>query len=157
MTASAASASGGCRIGSIEGNKIYLNNEPYYQRLVLDQGFYPDGIWTAPSDDALRRDIELGLAAGFNGARLHQKVFEERYYYWADRLGYITWGESPSWGMDANDVETARNFLSEWAECVVRDRNHPSLLTWTPMNEEWWPDNTQFPRFASDVYDLTAP
>ena len=57
--------------------------------------------------------------------------------------------------MDANDVETARNFLSEWAECVVRDRNHPSLLTWTPMNEEWWPDNTQFPRFASDVYDLT--
>ena len=140
----------------IEGNKIYLNTEPYDQRLVLDQGFYPDGIWTAPSDDALRRDIELGLAAGFNGARLHQKVFEERYYYWADRLGYITWGESPSWGMDANDVETARNFLSEWAECVVRDRNHPSLLTWTPMNEEWWPDNTQFPRFASDVYDLTG-
>ena len=145
----------GMRKVHIEGNKIYLNNEPYYQRLVLDQGFYPDGIWTAPSDDALRRDIELGLAAGFNGARLHQKVFEERYYYWADRLGYITWGESPSWGMDANDVETARNFLSEWAECVVRDRNHPSLLTWTPMNEEWWPDNTQFPRFASDVYDLT--
>ena len=146
----------GMRKVHIEGNKIYLNNEPYYQRLVLDQGFYPDGIWTAPSDDALRRDIELGLAAGFNGARLHQKVFEERYYYWADRLGYITWGESPSWGMDANDVETARNFLSEWAECVVRDRNHPSLLTWTPMNEEWWPDNTQFPRFASDVYDLTG-
>lgn len=104
----------GMRKVHIEGNKIYLNNEPYYQRLVLDQGFYPDGIWTAPSDDALRRDIELGLAAGFNGARLHQKVFEERYYYWADRLGYITWGESPSWGMDANDVETARNFLSEW-------------------------------------------
>ena len=146
----------GMRKVHIEGNRIYLNNEPYYQRLVLDQGFYPDGIWTAPSDDALRRDIELGLAAGFNGARLHQKVFEERYYYWADRLGYITWGESPSWGMDANDVETARNFLSEWAECVVRDRNHPSLLTWTPMNEEWWPDNTQFPRFASDVYDLTG-
>lgn len=87
----------GMRKVHIEGNKIYLNNEPYYQRLVLDQGFYPDGIWTAPSDDALRRDIELGLAAGFNGARLHQKVFEERYYYWADRLGYITWGESPSW------------------------------------------------------------
>ncbi len=145
----------GMRKVHIEGNKVYLNNEPYYQRLVLDQGFYPDGIWTAPSDDALRRDIELGLAAGFNGARLHQKVFEERYYYWADKLGYITWGESPSWGMDANDVETARNFLSEWAECVVRDRNHPSLLTWTPMNEEWWPDNTQWPRFASDVYDLT--
>ena len=62
-----------------EGNKIYLNNQPYYQRLVLDQGFYPDGIWTAPSDEALKRDIELSLAAGFNGARLHQKVFEERF------------------------------------------------------------------------------
>ena len=145
----------GMRKVHIEGNKIYLNNKPYYQRLVLDQGFYPDGIWTAPSDEALKRDIELSMEAGFNGARLHQKVFEERYYYWADRLGYITWGESPSWGMDANDVETARNFLSEWAECVVRDRNHPSLLTWTPMNEEWWPDRVQYPRFTADLYDLT--
>lgn len=145
----------GMRKVHTEGNKVYLNNRPYYQRLVLDQGYYPDGIWTAPSDEALRHDIELGIAAGFNGARLHQKVFEERYYYWADRLGYITWGESPSWGMDANDVETARNFLAEWAECVVRDRNHPSLLVWTPLNEEWWPDNEQFPRFASDVYEQT--
>ena len=68
-----------------EGNRIYLNNEPYYQRLVLDQGFYPDGVWTAPSDAALKKDIELSMAAGFNGARLHQKVFEERFYYWADK------------------------------------------------------------------------
>lgn len=145
----------GMRKVHFEGNKVYLNNTPYYQRLVLDQGFYPDGIWTAPSDEALRRDIELGLAAGFNGARLHQKVFEERYYYWADKLGYITWGESPSWGMDANDIHTARNFLSEWTECVVRDRNHPSLLVWTPLNEAWWPDNVQYPRFTSDIYTLT--
>ena len=138
-----------------EGNKIYLNNKPYYQRLVLDQGFYPDGIWTAPSDEALKRDIELSMAAGFNGARLHQKVFEERFYYWADKLGYLTWGEAPSWGMDANNVEVARNFLTEWAEIVCRDRNHPSLLIWTPMNEEWWPDRVQYPRLAADLYDLT--
>lgn len=138
-----------------EGNKIYLNNKPYYQRLVLDQGFYPDGIWTAPSDEALRHDIELSLEAGFNGARLHQKVFEERFLYWADRLGYLTWGEAPSWGMDANSVEVARNFLTEWSEEIIRDRNHPSLVTWTPMNEEWWPDNEQYPRFVSDIYDLT--
>ena len=94
-----------------EGNKIYLNNEPYYQRLVLDQGFYPDGIWTAPSDEALKRDIELSMAAGFNGARLHQKVFEERFYYWADKLGYLTWAEAPSWGLDANDVEAAMRIV----------------------------------------------
>lgn len=137
------------------GNRIYLNNRPYYQRLVLDQGFYPDGVWTAPSDDALRRDIELSKAAGFNGARLHQKAFEERFYYWADRLGYITWGEAPSWGMDANDPEAARNFLAEWSELVRRYRNHPSLLVWTPLNEEWWPDGVQYPRFVTDLYDMT--
>lgn len=145
----------GMRKIHIEGNKIYLNNKPYYQRLVLDQGFYPDGIWTAPSDAALKKDIELSMAAGFNGARLHQKAFEERFYYWADKLGYLTWGEAPSWGMDANDVEVARNFLTEWSELVIRDRNHPSLITWTPMNEEFWPDKVQYPRFTTDLYNLT--
>ena len=95
------------------------------------------------------------MAAGFNGARLHQKAFEERFYYWADKLGYITWGEAPSWGMDANSIEVARNFLQEWSELVLRDRNHPSLLIWTPMNEEWWPDHIQYPRFTADLYDLT--
>ncbi len=145
----------GMRKIHIEGNRIFLNNEPYYQRLVLDQGFYPDGIWTAPSDEALKHDIELSMSAGFNGARLHQKVFEERFYYWADKLGYLTWGEAPSWGMDANSIEVARNFLQEWSEIVLRDRNHPSLLIWTPMNEEWWPDPVQYPRFANDLYCLT--
>lgn len=138
-----------------EGNKIYLNNQPYYQRLVLDQGFYPDGIWTAPSDEALKHDIEMSMEAGFNGARLHQKVFEERFYYWADKLGYLTWAEAPSWGLDANDVEAARNFLMEWRNLVVRDINHPSVVTWTPFNEEFWPDQTQYPRFVKDIYTLT--
>ena len=145
----------GMRKVHVEGNKIYLNNQPYYQRLVLDQGFYPDGIWTAPSDEALKKDIQLSMAAGFNGARLHQKAFEERFYYWADKLGYITWGEAPSWGMDANHVEVARNFLIEWSELVLRDRNHPSLFIWTPMNEEFWPDRVQYPRFTEDLYNLT--
>ena len=76
----------GMRKVHIDGNKVYLNNQPYYQRLVLDQGFYPDGIWTAPSDEALKHDIEMSMAVGFNGARLHQKVFEERFLYWADKL-----------------------------------------------------------------------
>lgn len=145
----------GMRKIHIQGNKIYLNNKPYYQRLVLDQGYYPDGIWTAPSDSALKRDIVLSMAAGFNGARLHQKAFEERFYYWADKLGYLTWGEAPSWGMNVNDVEVARNFIQEWSELVIRDRNHPSLIIWTPMNEEWRPDNIQYPRLMTDLYDLT--
>jgi len=142
------------------GNRLYLNNRPYFLRLVLDQGFYPDGIWTAPSDDALRRDIELSMAAGFNGARLHQKVFEERFHYWADRLGYLTWGEAPSWGADANRIESARNFIPEWENVVVRDRNHPSIIAWTPFNETWErPENSekamQHDRLVSDVFSAT--
>lgn len=150
----------GMRKVHIEGNRIYLNNEPVYLRLVLDQGFYPDGVWTAPSDDALRRDIELSMAAGFNGARLHQKVFEPRFHYWADKLGYLTWGESASWGANINNPLSARNFLTEWEEVVVRDRNHPSIIMWTPFNETWeHPDDREAAREAcrmvSDMYHLT--
>lgn len=146
----------GLRKVHIEGNQVYLNNEPIFQRLVLDQGFYPDGIWTAPSDAALKRDIELAQAAGFNGARLHQKVFEERFHYWADRLGYLTWGESASWGCDVNTLEGARNFLSEWREIVVRDRNHPSIIAWSPFNETAHMTNRrQHNRVHLDAYELT--
>ncbi len=148
----------GLRKVHVEGNKFFLNNKPIYQRLVLDQGFYPDGIWTAPTDAALKRDIELSMAAGFNGARLHQKVFEERFHYWADRLGYLTWGESSSWGCDRDPYIGPRHFLSEWREIVLRDRNHPSIIVWTPLNEtlgelEGAPRQQQ--RFHVDVYELT--
>ena len=88
----------GLRSIAIQGKAVLLNGEPLFQRLVLDQGFYPDGILTAPTDAALKRDIELSMAAGFNGARLHQKVFEERFLYWADHLGYLCWGEFADWG-----------------------------------------------------------
>lgn len=150
----------GMRKVHVEGNVYYLNNQPYYLRLVLDQGFYPDGIWTAPTDEALRHDIELSKEAGFNGARLHQKVFEERFHYWADKLGYLTWGEMPSWGANMNNPLSARNFLPEWESVVVRDRNHPSIIAWTPFNETWErPDNDeaalQHDRFVENVYRNT--
>jgi beta-galactosidase/beta-glucuronidase len=146
----------GLRKVHVEGNRVYLNNEPIYLRLVLDQGFYPDGIWTAPSDEALKRDIELSMGAGFNGARLHQKVFEERFHYWADQLGYLTWGESSSWGIDVKEEVSARNFLAEWREIVVRDRNHPSIIAWTPFNETRdVGDGRQHNRLHADAYDMT--
>ena len=144
----------GLRKVHIEGNELFLNNKPYYLRLVLDQGFYPDGIWTAPSDQALRRDIELSMKAGFNGARLHQKVFEERFHYWADRLGYLTWGECSSWGIDLESGAAARNFLTEWEEIVVRDRNHPSIVAWSPFNEAW-SESEPLKRLIINAYDLT--
>ena len=145
----------GMRKVHISGGYFYLNNKPYFQRLVLDQGYYPDGIWTAPSDEALRQDIEMSKAVGFNGARLHQKVFEERYYYWADKLGYLTWGEEASWVLNINNELAVRNFLTEWAEIVVRDRNHPSLVTWTPLNATWNATPGVYVRFVNDLYDLT--
>ena len=98
---------------------IYLNNEPYFQRLVLNQGYYPDGLWTAPNDEALKNDILLSKAAGFNGARLHQKVFEERFHYWADKLGFITWGRISQLGDEYQERRASRNFLSEWAEVIT--------------------------------------
>ena len=132
------SAYAGMRKIHIEGNRIYLNNEPIYLRFVLDQGFYPAGIWTAPSDKELKRDIELSMQAGFNGARLHQKVFEPRFHYWADKLGYLTWGESASWGIMKSDEVAGRNYLGEWREIISRDRNHPSIIAWTIFNESGW-------------------
>lgn len=119
----------------IEGHKVYLNDKALFQRLVLDQGFYPDGIMTAPSDRALKRDIEMSMAMGFDGARLHQKVFEPRFLYWADRLGYLCWGEHPDWGCDHANAAAMENLASEWVEELQRDRNHPCIVGWCPLNE----------------------
>ncbi|HKB16912.1 MAG TPA: glycoside hydrolase family 2 TIM barrel-domain containing protein, partial [Planctomycetota bacterium] len=125
----------GLRKVELSGPRFLLNGEPVFQRLVLDQGFYPDGIWTAPSDEALRRDIELSKSCGFNGARLHQKVFEPRFHHWADRLGYLTWGEGPSFGPDYANRAVDLPVLHEWRTQVLRDRNHPSIVGWCPFNE----------------------
>ncbi len=127
----------GMREVRIEGRRVLLNGRPVFQRLVLDQGFYPDGIYTAPDDSALVRDIELSLAAGFNGARLHQKVFEPRFLYHCDRLGYLAWGEMANWGLDYSDPAALEAFLGEWLDALGRDFNHPSIVGWCPFNETW--------------------
>ncbi|HUD45990.1 MAG TPA: glycoside hydrolase family 2 TIM barrel-domain containing protein [Candidatus Baltobacteraceae bacterium] len=124
----------GLRTVSIQGRSILINGKRVFQRLILDQGFYPDGEWTAPSDQELKKDIERSMAAGFNGARLHQKIFEPRYLYWADKLGYLVWGEFPNWGFDYRREDYA-NYINEWNEEVVRDRNHPAIIGWCPFNE----------------------
>lgn len=125
----------GLRSLSWGGGVMRVNGRPVFQRLVLDQGFYPDGIYTAPSDDELRRDIERSMAMGFNGARLHQKIFEERFLYWADRLGYLVWGEQGSWGLDISGPAGLERFLPEWLEALRRDCSHPALVGWCPFNE----------------------
>ena len=124
----------GLRKVTIEGRRILINDKPVFQRLILDQGFYPDGIWTAPTDEALKKDIEMSMAAGYNGARLHQKVFEPRFLYWADKLGYLVWGEFPNWGLNYK-TDSYAPIVTEWTEILLRDRNHPAIIGWCPFNE----------------------
>jgi beta-galactosidase/beta-glucuronidase len=125
----------GMRKISIENGRVLLNNQPYYLRLVLDQGYHPQGLLTFPSDEVIRNDVELTKAMGFNGARKHQKVEEPRYLYWADHLGLLVWGEM------ANAYEyseqAVRRITHEWQEAVERDFNHPSIVAWVPINESW--------------------
>ncbi len=123
----------GLRSVTIDGKAIKINGETIFQRLVLDQGYYLDGIMTAPSEQALIADIELSLAAGFNGARLHQKVFEERFLYHADRLGYLAWGEFGDWGVDPDQPQDT--IIAQWREVVRRDYSHPCIVGWCPLNE----------------------
>ena len=133
----------GLRGIAIDGQAVKLNREALFQRLVLDQGYYPDGIMTAPSEAALIADIELSMQAGFNGARLHQKVFEERFLYHADRLGYLVWGEFGDWGCSGqadirNDHQRpGPEYITQWLEVLERDYSHPAIIGWCPLNETW--------------------
>jgi beta-galactosidase/beta-glucuronidase len=165
----------GLRSISVAGNAILINGERVFQRLVLDQGLWPDTLMTAPSDAALADDIRLSMAAGFNGARLHQKVFEERFLYHADRLGYLVWGEFGDWGAaDTTPGTTAggdpqqptASFVTQWVEAVQRDRNHPAIVGWCPLNETWQPlhdritqldDVTRAMYLATKAADPTRP
>ena len=150
----------GLRHIAIRGNAFTLNGQPIFLRQVLDQGYYPDGIYTAPSDDALRRDVELGLAFGFNGARLHQKVFEQRYLYWADRLGYLVWGEFGDWGAEINDPRVLARILEEWLPVVRATYSHPAVMGWCPANERHageYPDALRMLYAVTKELDPTRP
>ncbi|MFX4273537.1 glycoside hydrolase family 2 protein [Propionibacteriaceae bacterium Y1685] len=130
----------GLRSVTIDGRKFLVNGKPFFQRLVLDQGYWPDTLMTAPDEAAIIADIELSLAAGFNSARLHQKVFEERFLYHADRLGYPVWGEFGDWGVSGQGTRghnqaPQASFVTEWLEVLERDYSHPSIIGWCPLNE----------------------
>src|SRR5882672_5750740 len=138
-------------VGTRDG-EVLLNGDPFVPRLVLDQGYFPDGLLTAPSDDALRGDIEAAMALGFNGARKHQKVEDPRWLYWADRLGFLVWDEMPS-TQEFND-EAAQRLEAEWADVVRRDRDHPSIVAWVPANESFGLGPDAAP-FLDELYHLT--
>lgn len=146
----------GLRTVEMRGGLFLLNGEPYVQRLVLDQGYFPGGLLTAPADADLARDIRLAKQLGFNGARKHQKVEDPRWLHWADRLGFLVWSEMPNAHAHSDDAE--RRTLAEWGDAVRRDRDHPSVVAWVPMNESFGlggVDVSVQARFVEALHDLT--
>jgi beta-galactosidase/beta-glucuronidase len=147
----------GMRKIEAKDGKVLLNDRPLYQRLVLDQGYFPQGILTAPTDEDLCRDVELAKEMGFNGARKHQKVEDPRWLFWADTLGFLVWGEMAN----AYQYSPAyvRRLTAEWQEAVIRDYNHPCIVAWIPMNESWGVPNLASDRSQTEhllaLYHLT--
>lgn len=123
----------GMRKIEVRDGEVYLNNHPIYQRLVLDQGYFPGGVLTAPHDADLRGDIEFAKAMGFNGARKHQKVEDPRWLYWADRLGFLVWEEMAN--AYQYSLDYVERITTEWQRVIRRDRNHPCIVVWVPINE----------------------
>jgi hypothetical protein len=137
--------------------KILLNGRVYHLRMVLDQGYWPETLMTPPSDVALRADVELAKAMGFNGVRKHQKIEDPRYLYWADVLGLLVWEEMPSaYQFSTRAIERT---VREWSEAIARDRSHPCIIVWVPLNESWGvPDLSVVPAARDAVaalYHLT--
>ena len=142
---------------AIDGNRFVLNGRPYPLRMVLDQGYWPGCGLTAPDDAALRRDVELAKAMGFNGVRKHQKIEDPRYLYWADHLGLLVWTEMPSaYRFTERSVE---RLTQQWLEAIRRDVSHPCVIAWVPFNESWGvpnlPESKPERHYVEALYHLT--
>ncbi len=150
----------GIREVAYEDHKIKINGKPVFQRLILDQGFYPDGIYTAPSDEELKKDVQRSMDCGFNGARLHEKIFEERFLYHCDTMGYLVWGEFANWGLELAGHFGWQGFIPEWLEELKRDYNHPAIVGWCPGNETQGNQNPWLIKSVCEItrmYDITRP
>jgi hypothetical protein len=138
-------------------DRIVLNNRPYRLRFVLDQGYWPEGGPTPPDDNALRTDVELARAMGFNGVRKHQKIEDPRYLYWADALGLLVWEEMPSAYRFTRD--SVERVMREWTAVLDRDGSHPCIMAWVPVNESWGvpnlPDIAAERHYVQALYHLT--
>ncbi len=142
---------------AVQGNRLVLNGRPYYLRMVLDQGYWPESGLTAPGDEALQRDVQLAKAMGFNGVRKHQKIEDPRFLYWADHLGLLVWEEMPS--AYRFTKRSIQRLTREWMDVVRRDYSHPCIVAWVPFNESWGvpnlPDNQPERNWVRALYHLT--
>ena len=143
------------KIEIIDG-KIYLNHKPYYQKLVLDQGYWKESLITAPSDEAFQEDIRKAKAMGFNGCRKHEKVEDPRFLYWADKMGFLVWEAMASFWVYT--PEAANACMKEWLDVIHRDYNHPCIVVWGMLNESWGVprirNDRQQQSFAKSLYHL---
>lgn len=141
----------------IQGNRFVLNGRPVQLQMILDQGYWPETGITAPDDNALRKDVELVKAMGFNGVRKHQKVEDPRYLYWADKLGLLVWEEMPS--AYRYTRTSIHRLVHEWMEIMERDLSHPSIVAWVPFNESWGvpdlPDSAAQRHYVQALYHVT--
>ncbi|MHA2128908.1 MAG: glycoside hydrolase family 2 protein, partial [Promethearchaeota archaeon] len=122
-------------INSKFNRQVLLNNKPLYQKLFLVQGYWPEGLYTAPTEEDIVKDIQYVKAFGFNGLRTHQKAFDPRFLYWCDKLGVLVWGEIGNSFIFT--INSQMRLLNEFVEEIERDFNHPSIITWVPINESW--------------------
>jgi len=147
----------GMRKVSIEKGHVLLNNEPIYQRLILDQGYWQDSHLTPPSEAAIIEDIDKIMAMGYNGVRKHQKIEDARFLYWCDVKGLLVWSEMAA-TYEYNDQAVER-FTKEWLDIVQQHYNHPCIVTWVPFNESWGVANIFADRkqqqFTEAIYHLT--
>lgn len=146
----------GMRKIEVREGKVYLNNSPYYQKLVLDQGYWKESLMTAPSEEAFIDDIRKMKAMGFNGCRKHEKVEDPVFLYWADRLGFLVWESMSSfWSFTP---QYAAAFSAEWSRVILRDYSHPCIVVWNMLNESWGVpglyDNRMRQHYARSLYHL---
>ncbi len=125
----------GLRDVAVRDGRFLLNGDRLFLRMVLEQGYWPETHLAAPSEDALYREVSLIKELGFNGVRVHQTVADPRFLYWCDRLGLVVWGEMAN--AYAYSPEGVARFTEEWLAVVRRDRSHPCVVTWVPVNESW--------------------
>ena len=148
----------GLREVEYRGFEFLLNGERIFQKLVLEQGYYADGGYTPRDLQSMKADIDFAAELGFNGLRLHQKVFDPRYLYLCDKAGMMVWAEFPSWGIDYTNIDSLPIFLAQWERAMERDINHPCIILWCPLNEVWGDEKDKTKRdvrYIDAVYAFT--
>ncbi len=143
----------GFRSIEIKDGKVDLNGKPFFMISALDQGYYPDGLYTPPTDDILRQDVEWAKKYGLNHVRKHQVIAEPRFHFWCDVLGLSIWEEMPDWGADI--LNGSEEYLRQWTACMKRDINHPCIIGWVCSNEQKQPESAEFSEAKVKLYEST--